>query len=415
MQKFFGGLRKFIAIICAVLFVVTTLLALLLYNVEKRAFNARVYKQALIEQDVYSRLPGLIGEGLVASMDYDLCADNPIACDAENRPPELEACLQDALGDQAYLALVWNERAPTEAELRRADPCFGEYGLPGSGPQKDGPPAFMKNLTAKDWEVLITALLPPEELEPLAEEALDQVFAYLNGETNSAQLSLTGIKRRLASEAGVDAVLQFLSAQPPCTPEDIANFTGFGGEGDFTYCNPPEEMMPRFKPILQDELDKAANDIPDKVMLIKPSPSNEMLANIQSIRLLMRMSPLLPMGLLFVITILVVRSLRGWLRWWGIPMLIAGALGMLVGWSTIPIFGFFFNVFMIDQIPPYVPSGLIEIGFELVSGVLHRLIEIIVLDALIIAILGLAMVVASTFVKPAGDTAQLDAPPQKAT
>jgi len=47
----------------AILFVIATVLAFALYNIERSAFDADFYKQALTEEKVYQRLPELTAQG----------------------------------------------------------------------------------------------------------------------------------------------------------------------------------------------------------------------------------------------------------------------------------------------------------------------------------------------------------------
>jgi len=50
-------LGKFIAGICAVLFIITGVMALVLFNIERKAFSSTTYKQAFENQNLYARMP----------------------------------------------------------------------------------------------------------------------------------------------------------------------------------------------------------------------------------------------------------------------------------------------------------------------------------------------------------------------
>ncbi|MCF6278487.1 MAG: hypothetical protein L3J16_07050, partial [Anaerolineales bacterium] len=213
MKNFLSVFLKFIAVLLAVAFVITTLASLFLYNIEESAFEPDLYKNALVDENIYDRLPSVIGEQLVTSLGFEVCTQNPIACDLENRDPALEQCLDDTLGSQAYQALVWNERSPTEAELQRVEPCFSEFGMPTAQGEQSELAPFMENLTAKDWELLIIGLIPPDELQQMTESGIDEFFAFLNGEQSQASIPMERIKRRLAGDEGLNAVLRFLKVQ----------------------------------------------------------------------------------------------------------------------------------------------------------------------------------------------------------
>src|SRR5574341_523379 len=130
-------IARILAVLLAALFALTSLIALVLFNVERRAFNPATYKRALINQNFYQKLPTLLGDLLTKNMSHDA-------------------------------------------------------------------PAFAQHMTADNWKTLLDALLPQQELQAMTEETINQVFAYLNGETLTPQISLTPLKRNLAGPAGTD-------------------------------------------------------------------------------------------------------------------------------------------------------------------------------------------------------------------
>ena len=73
MEDTFKVFARVLAGFFAILFVLTTVLAVALYFIEQSAFDANLYKQALTEEKVYQRLPGL------AAMDWPLQPKDPIA------------------------------------------------------------------------------------------------------------------------------------------------------------------------------------------------------------------------------------------------------------------------------------------------------------------------------------------------
>ena len=407
MKKYLTSFSKFIAVLFAIAFVVTTLATLFLYNVEKSAFNPLLYKKALIDEDIYDRLPSVIGEQLVISTGFEVCAQNPIACDMENRETKLKQCLEDALGDQAYLSLAWNERTPTDAELKRVEPCFAEFGYPTAQGEEHGLAPFMKNLTAKDWEKLIVSLVSPSELQQMTEETINQTFAFLDGDRSEVSIPMGLINKRLAGEEGLDALLHFLQAQPDCTFDDISQLQNLGSGGSFVYCNPPEEILPTIEPILQDELNNVSKKNPEGISFGQQVPLRT-LVNTQTARWFMRMSPLFAIGLLLIITILVVRSPKSWLRWWGIPLLTAGVLGLFIGIASAPMIEFSLNMLIFGEVPVTISTSLMELIYDLTTSVLHGLTETIVLHALIIALLGLAMTIGAAFIKPATESLEFE-------
>ena len=61
-------LGKFIAGICAILFIITGVMALLLFNIERKAFSSATYKQAFENQNLYARMPSILANTLSATI-----------------------------------------------------------------------------------------------------------------------------------------------------------------------------------------------------------------------------------------------------------------------------------------------------------------------------------------------------------
>ncbi|MBT3336322.1 MAG: hypothetical protein HN855_04575 [Anaerolineae bacterium] len=396
MANFLKGILKFIATLAAMLFVITLVLSFFLYSVENSAFNAETYKKALKDEGIYERLPAVLGDQLVLMAAGQDCEANPVTCGFEERSPALESCLEDALGSEAYQTLAFNERTPTDAEIARMTPCFDAHGYPELEGEGNEQLALFKNLTAKDWEILLTALLPQSELEAFSEESMDALFDFLNGNAESVQISTYRLKEQLLSEKGADAVFAFLAAQPACTLEDMFDIAT---TGELVFCNPAEESLILVRPLIEAQLKVFAEKIPDTQTFLQNANSNSQFLEVQSIRVFIRLSPLVPLGLLFLITMLVVRSLQSWLRWWGLPMLIAGGLGLILSLLTGPILRSAFNIIFLDRIPIGVSGSVIDLGYDLFISIAHNFVENMALYSLITAILGSGMLLGAFFAK----------------
>ncbi|HJZ12314.1 MAG TPA: hypothetical protein VJ521_09195, partial [Acidobacteriota bacterium] len=255
MCKIFSAISNFIgksiATLFAVLFVITSILVLLLIGFDHTVLNAKTYKRALAESRVFEQFPTLAAEQFSLFKDFlaDPCGANPLGCSIDGASPELEACLMEVLGEAAFVEIGSGQRNPTETELQNATPCLEQFrgaSLSGSesgsldesqlssdqsatGPQM----AYLENLSSEQWQALILDLLPSDELREMIEITLDQLIAYLNGETDTAKMPLVKLKARLAGQAGRDLLLFLVNAQPPCTEEQQAQIDSrnFGGEG----------------------------------------------------------------------------------------------------------------------------------------------------------------------------------------
>ena len=395
MKKTLSTLAKIFAVIFAIFFVITLVSAFFFYSLEQHAFDAETYKSALLDQSVYDRLPAVIGDQLVVSLGVDRCLENPVSCETEYRSEELETCLLDVLGSESYRALSNNERPLTEAENERITPCYEEHGYPKT---EEGEEEFLasitKNLTAKDWETFIIALIPPEELENISEETIDEIFEYLNGNTDTAKIPFIKFKERLLSDEGVDAVMALIEAQPDCTPSALLKIA----QQEVPVCKPPDIVLPALRPVVKMQLNVAVSAIPDQKIIMR-SKNNESLIEAQSMRALMRLSPLVPMAFLFLLTILVVRSLYTWLRWWGIPFLVAGVMGIILSLITGPLVQALLSIPLVRGAPMEISGSVVQLVYDLANTIVHSLIENIVLYALIFALLGLGMTIGSVFAK----------------
>ena len=255
--------------------------------------------------------------------------------------------------------------------------------------------AVTKNLTAKDWEILLSALVPPEELENIGERAIDEVFELLNGNANYASVPLDGIKESLKSEESIDIILSILESQPPCTAIDSINLVS----GEMPFCNPPEATKPLIKPFLQNQLIIAADNLPDEKVFLEKSTMGTELTDLQALRLLMRLSPLVPMILLLLITITIIRSLKTWLRWWGIPFIIAGGTTLFLSILSGPLLDKTLTYSLFEkEFPIETSEFIIQTISDIVLQITHSIVENIALYALILISLGIGMTIASLFV-----------------
>ena len=335
---------KFLAAICAVLFILSSVVVLLLFNIERKAFDAATYKQAFENQGLYQRIPALLGTTLANSI-----SQNPNA-------------------------------------------------IP-----------LIKALTVSDWETNISTLLPPEELKVVADNALDATFDYLNGKTDSAVISLTPLKTHLVGDSGLRVVIQFLSLQPACTPEQLSQMAlGLLG-GQITLCNPPEEAMGLMAPFIQAQLQAMTTLIPDQVAFIPSTLSNtpnDPRLKLNTVRSAIKLTPFIPVLLLFGVTLFAVRSLRDWLLWWGWPFILTGVTGALVALVGSPLIGWILQLLIQNQGTIFIPPILAASIGETTSAVARQMRAPVAIEGFMLGLIGLGMVVMALFL-PKRQTIQI--------
>jgi hypothetical protein len=330
------SLGTLLAAICAILFVLASVLALLLFNLEQKAFSAETYKQAFATQGLYQRMPTILGTTIT-----DYVAQNGSA-------------------------------------------------LP-----------FLQVLTVEDWQNSIATLLPPEELQGMANNALDSTFGYLNGVTDSATISLLPIKTRLAGDAGTQIVLQVLQRQPACTAEQLTQMAmGLLG-GQVVLCNPPEQALGLMMPFIQSQLQTLIGAFPNEVTFIPSAASTasgtpaDPRIQLNTARSALKLTPFLPAFLLLGIAVFAIHSLIDWLTWWGWPFMIAGGISVLIGLFGASVIGGILQLVIQAQATLFVPPVLAASIAETAGAVAREILTPVVIEGFVLGIAGLGMVIAA--------------------
>ena len=318
-----------IAVIFTILFVITALIALLVFNVERQAFNPATYERALVNENFYRQVPALMGN-----------------------------VLSKNLGASA--------------------------------------PPFAKQMSATEWKTLIEALLPPEQLRVMTEDAITQFFAYINGEIQTPYLSFAPLKQNLASSNGLNAALTIIKSRPNCTAAQLANMiASFGQE----LCNPPAEMLDLAGPFIQAQLDTVSAAIPERVSMVNTNTATQhsTMQTLKVLRLVMQLSPLIPLALLFAITLVAVRSFKSWLNWWGWPLLLTGLPGAIIGFGGAPFFRTIIERAISKRLPADIPLEVMDTIRKVVDASLREMLRPAGWEGLFLFVAGVCMVLVAAF------------------
>ncbi len=330
------SIKKVLAVLLAILFVLTTIIALILFNVEQRAFKAETYQQVFANEDFYNRIPAVMAEAMVSS-----------STDLQDLPPA------------------------------------------------------MQGMSTKAWEDFFRTLLPQDALKLIGDDVLTSTFDYFNMKSDSVKISLLPIKANMGTESGVQAVFTLLRTQPDCTLEQLAQITfNLLTAQEIAFCNPPDEIAPLFIPVIQMQLQTATLVIPDEVTLISAeNMDRDPRARIQTARVLMKLSPLLPVGFLFVLTLLAVNSLQSWLTWWGVPFLSTGLTAMLIGLAGAPLLGVILKVVTSRKMLGMLPTALSDYASDIGSAMVNAILRPIFWEGLFLFFLGFGMAGVSYYLK----------------
>ena len=327
----------------AILFVGSTAVAFALNSMEQSVFDADLYIRALDEENVYQRLPELTAQAL---------------------------------------------------------------SLAAQRPERSGMLSLFRNLSDQEWRTLVTELFPPDVLRNMAADTITQIMAYLNGQTNQVILSLANLKTYLQSPEGINAVYGMLKAQPDCTAEQLSAMAL--NQQALTLCNPPDTFMfVDLRPIIETGIKNTIALIPEQVILVSTNGSRtQTLQDLQALRLFMRLSPLVPLLCLLVVSALVVRSLHTWLTWWGYPLLVAGLVSISLSALSGPMASLMFRFFIVPALPEALPPDIVSVFRDLTVTIIRDAIQPVLPVAGIMALIGLIMVALTFLLRKRFQTAQ---------
>ncbi len=333
---------KWLAGVCAILFVVSGVTALLLVNMERKVFSSETYKLAFEKQNLYESMPHLL-----------------------------------AVTVSSYIG--GSESANT----------------------------LLKGLSTSDWEASIKFILPPAEIKTITNGALDSTFDYLNGKSDSAVISLTPIKSHLTGASGVEAVTQLLQAQPDCTTEQLTQIalSALTGGDIALLCNPPAEVMGLVTPLIESQLQLMTLAFPDEVTILSGEKSNtpsDPRIKLNRVRLVMKLTFILPILFLLAVTVFAVRSLNEWFSWWGWSFMTTGIISIGIALLGSPVVGFVIGRVMQNQASDFMPSILISAMQEAAREVAQQVLRPVAIEGLLFLLLGVGMVGIAIFVRRKG-------------
>ncbi|HCR71922.1 MAG TPA: hypothetical protein DIW23_10800 [Anaerolineae bacterium] len=319
--------KTIIEISFSALFVLTAVFALIFFNFERKAFKAETYQKVFESQDFYNRIPTLLAETMILS-----------SSNAEQLP------------------------------------------------------LTMQGMSGQAWEDFFRTLLPPESLKAVGDSVLNSVFSYLNQESDSVTISLQPIKTNMGTDLGTQAVLNLLKTQPACTLEQVTQMTfSLLTSQEIAFCNPPDELVPLLTPVIQIQLQTMALIIPNELTLVSAeNTQTDPRQGIQITRILMRFSPLVPLGFLILLTIATASSLQNWLKWWGLSFLATGFVSIFIGIIGAPIIGLILN-WLIRRASSALPNIIASYAGELGSALAGSILLPILLQGVAILLFGAGM------------------------
>jgi hypothetical protein len=328
-------LGQFFAAIFAILFIISAVSVLLLFNLEAKAFSSATYKQAFEEQRLYERMPTILSTALTSTMGQNISAV----------PFLRELSGEDWQNTMAILLPPVELKAMADSAL---DATFDYINGHSSS---------------------ASISLAPLKTQLAGPAGMNLVLQILSVQPACTAEQLT--QMALGALGG-----QIALCNPP--PEAIGLMTPF------------------IQSQLQTMTTLIPNEVTFIPGTLSGTPQDPRL-RLNTVRSAIKLSPFLPVLLLLAVTIFAVRSLVDWLAWWGWPFMIAGVGSVLIGFIGSPLVGWILQLLILSQgtlpIPPVLASSIAETT----SAVARQILVPVMVQGAILGFLGLGMAILAMF------------------
>ena len=330
-------LEKILAALCAILFILTAVVVLILFNTERRVFESSTYKQAFEEQGLYERMPALLAVAL-----QGMIAQNSGAYPFLN-----ELSVEDWQSTIASVLPPEELRAVADGAL---DSTFD----------------YVNNKT--DFAVIT---LVPIKARLTGQTGVDIVTQFLS---TQPACTLEQLQQMALGFLGGSIAL----CNPP--PEAISLVAPL-----------LQSQLGNVAAAIPDQITIIAET--------DSGTPNDPRAQLQLVRSAVRFSPFFVFLLLVAVAVFGVRSIRDLLVWWGWPLLIAGGSAALIALIGTPLISLLLQFLIQTQgavlLPPLFASTIAETA----GGVARQVLSPVTMQGLIMAVIGLLMVGISFFVR----------------
>jgi hypothetical protein len=319
------------AAICVLLFMISGVFALLVFNIEAKAFSSATYKQAFEDQRLYERMPVMLGTLLTTYI-----AENGSAV------PFLQILTIEDWQNNITLLL------PPEELKAMANNAL------------DATFDYLNGTTNS----AVISLLP--------------VKAHLAGESG-LQLVLEILRRQPACtpEQLTQMALGFFGGQIAlCNPPEEA--IGL--------------MMPFLQSQLQTMTAIFPNEVTFIPGTLSGTPDDPRL-RLNTVRSAIKLTPFIPALLLMAIAIFAVRSFTDWLTWWGWSFLLVGGISVLIALLGSPVIRGILRFLIQSQLALLLPPVLASSIAETAGAVARQMLTPILVQGLMLAVTGLGMII----------------------
>jgi hypothetical protein len=302
-------------------------------------------------------------------------------------------------------ALAWYSQS--RAEQRYAS------GQAAAGDDEPDVALLMDFMTIEDWRVIRWEVLTNEILADWVSVTIAGVYDWIDSEEAVPQItwSMKALIERVNSEHGTNAITVAYAALPPCSQAQIEDFESrlaavpAGQEVLYNLCEFPDPWREDQFGDYVESLDDLVSAIPDHFGLTDELARVEdtegagietIKAQLRFIRLAMKLAPVVPLVLFFLILAFAVRSLKGLGRWEGIPLLLGGLIALAAALTYRPLFTMLLSSTFLSEVPELVKAEAIAAVLRLAAEAFRPMMW----QALALTALGLALLVIGALSRP---------------
>jgi len=326
---------KILAWICAALFVISGVIAIFLFNIERKTFAPETYTDAFREQGVYETAPSLFAEIIISSTE-------------------------DA-----------NGISPITSFLSRDNITFVISSLL--------PPDEMEQLLNAVFESFFAYLNGETDSISIPLVSFKQYAA--SGAATQALTEIIRVQPECTADQLWQMSMNLLSPNPM-----------------LILCNPPDHLTNLVLPFFQTQLVVITSNLPDELTIAGDSQPGlpEFRERLGRVRSAMRITPVFPIFFLLAVVIFTVRNLNDWLMWWGIPFIFTGIGSAFLALVGAPIVRLFMQTVLLQN-DTNAPIIFLDMMRNIAGAVVSQLLSPVIIEGIILALIGAGMVVAAKF------------------
>jgi hypothetical protein len=263
------------------------------------------------------------------------------------------------------------------------------------------------------WKAIRSESLPDEFLVEWVSVTVDGTYAWIDSDDRipNITLDLRSFKERALTEHGKNSIQIVFDSLQPCTESEVSDFKARlaaappGTEVLYNLCRFPDPWFTDQVSDYHESLLQVVEEIPDVFALTDElariddtqGVGPELIkAQLLTVRLLMRWAPIIPVVLLLLMLAFAVRSLGELGRWWGIPMVLGGALLLILSLVYRATLIGVLTVGPLSETPPLVREEVISALMVLAKEVFRPLMW----QSIVVLVLGMIVIIVGAVVRP---------------